>query len=425
MMKPLYIYNLFPRLYKNTEEWIKNIDHISDMGFNCIYINPFHYPGFSGSLYAPKDYYKYNPVFFTAGKSEEEHLKDFIAACNVRNIDVYMDLVVNHTSIDCILINEHKNWYLLLENGEIKRPGAWENGKYVTWGDLATFDLENSPDKANLWQYLLDMCTYYAGLGFKGFRCDAAYQVPNEFWFFLINSLRKKHPDTIFLAETLGCTPVQIQSISGCGFNYIFNSSKWWNFNESWCLEQYSLTRNIAPSISFPETHDTQRLFDELNGNETAFLQRLYFAALFSKGLMITSGFEYGFRKKLNVTSTTPEDWEKTGKDFSGKIKKILSIKNRLNPLNEESIIDVVDQQNWQNVFCFMKEWDFQRVMIIINKDLVKKQKINIPNAINLMRAEKLVDFSPESRIEGNMTSINFELNPGEVKIIAGEGKKS
>jgi starch synthase (maltosyl-transferring) len=140
---------------------------------------------------------------------------------------------------------------------------------------------------------------------------------------------------------------------------------------------------------------------------------------------MITSGFEYGFRKKLNVTSTTPEDWEKTGKDFSGKIKKILSIKNRLNPLNEESIIDVVDQQNWQNVFCFMKEWDFQRVMIIINKDLVKKQKINIPNAINLMRAEKLVDFSPESRIEGNMTSINFELNPGEVKIIAGEGKKS
>jgi starch synthase (maltosyl-transferring) len=420
-MKPLYIYNLFPRLYKNTEEWIKNIVHIKEMGFNCIYINPFHYPGFSGSLYAPKDYYKYNPIFFTNKKPEEEQLKDFINACSEEEIDVYMDLVVNHTSIDCVLINEHKDWYLLLEDGEIKRPGAWENGKYVTWGDLATFDLENSPDKRNLWQYLLDMCMHYADLGFKGFRCDAAYQVPNEFWFFLINSLRKKYPEIVFLAETLGCTPVQIQSISGCGFNYIFNSSKWWNFNESWCLEQYSLTRNIAPSISFPETHDTQRLFDEVLSNETAFLQRLYFEALFSKGFMITSGFEYGFKKKMNVTTTTPDDWENTGRDYSQKIRKILTVKNQLRPLNEESLIDVVDQQNWQNVFCFMKEWDFQRVMIIINKDLVNKQKVNIMNIVNLLKSDRLKDYSPENRIEGYISSMNMELSPGELKIISGE----
>ena len=420
-MKPLYIYNLFPRLYKNAGEWIKNIEKISDMGFNCIYINPFHYPGFSGSLYAPKDYYKYNPAFFTDEKSEEDQLKDFLKACSENNIDVYMDLVVNHTSIDCVLINEHKDWYLLLENGEIKRPGAWENGKYITWGDLATFDLENSPDKTNLWQYLLDMCMHYADLGFKGFRCDAAYQVPTEFWFFLINSLRKKYPDIIFLAETLGCTPVQVQSISGCGFNYIFNSSKWWNFNEPWCLEQYSLTRNIAPSISFPETHDTQRLFDETGGNEVAFMQRLYFEAIFSKGFMITSGFEYGFRKKLSVTSTTPDDWENTGKDFTKKIKKILEIKNKIHTLNEESVIEVIDQPNWQNIFCFMKEWDFQRVMIIINKDFENKQKFDFNNLNKLLKSDRLVDYSPEKRISGFITSLNIELNPGEIKIIAPE----
>ncbi len=33
------------------------------MGFNAVYINPFHYPGFSGSLYAVKDYYRLNPRF--------------------------------------------------------------------------------------------------------------------------------------------------------------------------------------------------------------------------------------------------------------------------------------------------------------------------------------------------------------------------
>ena len=58
--KPLYIYNLFPKLYKNVSAWTKQIKTIADMGFNMIYINPFHYPGFSGSIYAPKEYYKFN-----------------------------------------------------------------------------------------------------------------------------------------------------------------------------------------------------------------------------------------------------------------------------------------------------------------------------------------------------------------------------
>ena len=36
------------------------------MGFNWIFLNPIHYPGFSGSLYAVKDYYALNPLFVTA-----------------------------------------------------------------------------------------------------------------------------------------------------------------------------------------------------------------------------------------------------------------------------------------------------------------------------------------------------------------------
>ena len=78
-MKPLYIYNLFPKLYKNSKEWEKAIPKIAKMGFNTIYLNPLHYPGFSGSLYAPKDYYQYNPLFFTKTKPEEDQIKSFIA----------------------------------------------------------------------------------------------------------------------------------------------------------------------------------------------------------------------------------------------------------------------------------------------------------------------------------------------------------
>ena len=96
-MDALYIYNLYPRLYKNVKAWEKALPKIAKMGFNGIYLNPIHYPGFSGSLYAPKEYYTLNPLFFSKKGSEVEELKGFIAASNEKGIKVYLDLVVNHT----------------------------------------------------------------------------------------------------------------------------------------------------------------------------------------------------------------------------------------------------------------------------------------------------------------------------------------
>lgn len=417
-MDALFIYNLYPRLYKNIKSWISALPKISKMGFNSVYINPIHYPGFSGSLYAPKEYYKFNPLLFSKGSSEEEQIKEFIDACDKKGIKVFMDLVVNHTSIDSPLIQEHKNWYVL-ENGDVKRPGAWEDGKFITWGDLAQFNLDSSPDREALWKYLLDMCNYFIDLGFSGFRCDAAYQVPEDFWKYLIKNIKSSKSDTIFLAETLGCTPVQIQLLSNCGFDYIFNSSKWWDFNGSWCLEQYEMTRNIAPSISFPEGHDTERLFAETNKYTPKFLQRLYFSGLFSKGFMVTTGIEYGFTKRINTVNTNPDDWEETGLDFTENIKKLLDIKKALSPLSEESPIRVIDQVNWVNVFCFMKEWAGEKVIVIINKDPYNPQPLALQNIEGILSASDVTDYSIESRIKGTIKDFNGLLKPGEIKIFA------
>ncbi len=417
-METLLIYNLYPKLYKNVKAWEKSLTKIAGMGFNCIYINPIHYPGFSGSLYAPKEYYKYNPMFFSKEGNEEVELKSFISLCKEKGIKVFIDLVVNHTSIDSPLIKEHKDWYVL-ENGDVKRPGAWEDGKFITWGDLAEFNLEHSPDRKGLWEYLLGVCKHLLSLGFSGFRCDAAYQVPEEFWRYAIADLKKNFEGIYFLGETLGCTPVQIQSLSNCGFDYIFNSSKWWDYNGAWCLEQYEMTRKIAPSVSFPESHDTERLFTECGGNVARFLQKLYFEAVFSKGFMITTGLEYGFTKRINTVMTTSADWEETGRDYTDNIKKILDTKTALKPLSEESPIYIVDQSNWANVFCFVKEWEGQKVLIVLNKDTANNQWVGLPNLENVLGNTKVNDFSPEERITGDIKELNIQLKPGEMKIFA------
>lgn len=418
-MKSLYIYNIFPKLFKNINEWNDNLDRIKDMGFNCIFINSIHLPGFSKSIYAVKDHYNYNELFFIKNKPYEEQLKNFISNCKAKNLDIIMDLIINHTSKDSPLVTEHRDWYKADENNELIIPGVWQDGMMIKWNDLAVFDIESSPDKKNLWDYLLNIGRCFLKLGFTGFRCDAAYQINSEFWEFLISTLKKEFKNIIFLAETLGCTPGHIQSLSNCGFDYIYNSSKWWDFKEDWCLEQYDLNKNIAASISFPETHDTERLMSEVKNNTKIFLQRLYFAAIFSKGFMIPSGFEYGFKKKLHVVNTTSDDWEQTNEDYSSNIKKILNIKNSLAPLNEESPIEVIPQAN--HIFVFIKEWNNEKVLICINKDVKKSQKLKINNLEELLNIDMIKDYSPGNRINGHLSDLDIKLEPAELKIFASE----
>src|SRR3984893_10561544 len=71
MSEGLRIYNLFPTLAGPIAGWTRELPRIAAMAFNAVYINPFHYPGFSGSLYAVKDYYRLNPRFRGDAKGKD------------------------------------------------------------------------------------------------------------------------------------------------------------------------------------------------------------------------------------------------------------------------------------------------------------------------------------------------------------------
>jgi hypothetical protein len=44
------IYNLFPPLIGSVGQWKEHLPRIARMRFNWVFLNPFHLPGFSGSL---------------------------------------------------------------------------------------------------------------------------------------------------------------------------------------------------------------------------------------------------------------------------------------------------------------------------------------------------------------------------------------
>src|SRR6266699_37698 len=97
MREGLRIYNLFPTLAGPIAGWTAELPRIAGMGFNAVYVNPFHYPGFSGSLYAVKDYYRLNPRFRGNELDDDDALlRRFTDAARAHGLRVIMDLVVNH-----------------------------------------------------------------------------------------------------------------------------------------------------------------------------------------------------------------------------------------------------------------------------------------------------------------------------------------
>lgn len=337
------IYNLFPLLVGSTAEWEKHLPRIADMGFNWVFVNPFHYPGFSGSLYAVKDYYRLHPLFQgDSRESADTLLRRFVEAARGHGLQVMMDLVINHTAKDSLLAEEHPEWFAHEADGSIRSPFAADTDepdnveKRTVWGDLAEIDYENTPDRTGLIRYWQDLVRHYTKLGFAGFRGDAAYKVPGDVWEAVISAAREVDSDARFFAETLGCQPEEVEQLHGAGFDYLFNSSKWWDFRADWLLEQYEQFRHIAPSIAFPESHDTARLAAEAGGDERTSRLRYLFAAAFSTGVMLPVGYEYGFRKQPHVVETRPEDWEQPAFDISAFVTEVNRMKAATPLLNEE-----------------------------------------------------------------------------------------
>jgi starch synthase (maltosyl-transferring) len=310
----------------------------------------------------------------------------------------------------------------VLTSGGNLVEGTDENGKKVVWKDLAKFD-HRGRDREGLYQFFVAIVKFLIAQGFSGFRCDAAYQVPRMLWERLIGEIRKDHPEVRFFAETLGCQPEQTRETARAGFDYIFNSSKWWDFYSTWLMKQYVLTREIAPSIGFPESYDTARLAEELNGNLDGLKQRYLFTALFSAGVMMPMGFEYGFRKPLHVAKTRPEDWEETGVDLTAFITSVNGIKAEYAVFQEEAPTEI-DHDGNPDVLLMWKGsiQTKQEALLILNKDITNKQTFWANNLYDHVQTKApLFDVSPEYRLDYVPTPFHYDLRPGQGLVLITE----
>lgn len=418
------IYNLFPLLAGPFSQWTPHLRRAAELGFDWIFVNPIQTPGRSGSLYSIKDYFAINPTLLdpASSKKPEEQVRAMVKVAENLGLNMMVDLVINHCAYDSPLLQAHPDWFVR-ENGHIAHPSCEHEGQRVVWEDLAQFDHQGSPDREGLFRHCVAVVEYLCKLGFRGFRCDAAYQLPNDVWRRLIGAVRENWPDAVFVAETLGCSPEETRQTAEAGFNAIFNSSKWWDFSSDWLLEQYRLTRQVTPSISFPESHDTPRLMEESQGNVEALKQRYLFAALFSGGVMMPMGYEFGFRRPMHVVETRPEQWETTEVDLSGFIQHLNTVKARYPVFQEDGPVEVMGCDNPAVLVLRKQSAKGQgEALLVLNKDPWNRQHFQAEDLYRYVQSRPpLVDVSPEWPLDYLPTPFEFELSPGMGRVLVAE----
>ena len=187
------VYEVFPRVFSSKGDLdgvTAKLPALKTLGVNVIWLMPINpigqaqKKGTQGSPYAVRDYYAINPAYGT--KDDLHRLVDEAHRLHMR---VIVDIVANHTSFDSVMM-AHPTFYKRDAQGKVLSP--------YDWTDVAALDYTNP----QLRRYMTDMLLYWVrDFNLDGYRCDAAGEIPTDFWENARIELDRLHPGVLMIAE--------------------------------------------------------------------------------------------------------------------------------------------------------------------------------------------------------------------------------
>lgn len=170
----------------------KKLPELKELGVDVVWLMPV-YPigekgrkGTLGSYYAIKDYCAVNPEFGTL-----DDFDHFVQTAHDLGLKVIIDWVANHTSPDHPWVTgKPADWYV--------RDAEGNTIVEYDWTDIAKLNYGSKDMRAEMENSM----RFWLDRGIDGFRCDVAYQVPQDFWTEAFSKFRSEYSRRLyFLAE--------------------------------------------------------------------------------------------------------------------------------------------------------------------------------------------------------------------------------
>jgi len=338
-----------------------------------------------------------------------KEFKSLVKKAKEFDIEIAMDFALQ-AAPDHPYVEKFPQWFKWRPDGTIQ----YAENPPKKYQDILPLYFE-SGDWKNLWKELLEVALYWIEkVGIRVFRVDNPHTKPFYFWGWLIEQIKEKHPDVLFLSEAF-TRPKIMQQLAKQGFTQSYSYFTWRTTKHELIeyvneLTKTDLKNYFRPNF-WPNTPDINP-FHLQGATEATYLQRYFLAATLSSNtgiygpvfeFMVSDAIpgkeEYQNSEKYQIQHW---DWEK-----ENKLMRIISKINQArkdNPsLQQTNNIEFCDVDNDQ-LLAFYK-YDQNReneTLMIVNLDAyyMKQGTVKVPlKALGIPEGKQ---FVVEDLITGN-----------------------
>ena len=396
-------YELFPRSQSTVpgkhgtlRDVLRRLPELRDLGFDVLYFPPIHPIGLTNRKSknnAPEANHDDVGSPWAIGNWQGGHdtiepalgtLDDFrmlVGAVQAHGLEIALDLALN-CSPDHPYVQLHPHWFKHRADGSI----AFAENPPKKYQDVYPLDFDND-DWPVLWQEVHRIVIFWINQGVKIFRVDNPHTKPVGLWDWLINQVKRQHPEVIFLAEAF-TKPAMMKELAKIGFDQSYTYFTWRNSKAELIeylteLTTTEMVEYFRPNF-FANTPDILHAYLQ-KGGKPAFAIRLILAATLSPLYGIYSGFEFYENEPLHEGSEEYLNSEKyeikqRPNDMPGSLRPLIKLLNqtrRAHPaLQQLKNIHFHDIANY-NILCYSKTTDdcSDRLICVINLDTQRVQE--------------------------------------------------
>jgi starch synthase (maltosyl-transferring) len=424
-------YELFPRSFGGFEGVRAALPKLAELGFDVVYLPPVHPIGRSNR--------KGRNNALVAGRADPGSpwaigselggheavdpglgtLADFgrlVAEAKSLEIEIALDFAIQ-CSPDHPWLKEHPEWFNRRPDGTLK----YAENPPKRYQDIYNVNFDCA-DWKGLWAALRDVVLTWVDRGVTVFRVDNPHTKPVPFWEWLIDEVRRDHPEVVFLAEAF-TRPATMTTLAKAGFAQSYTYFTWKN-------TRFELLEFMGQLLDWSEYYrpnlfaNTPDILHEYlqRGGRPAFEARLVLAATLSPAYGIYSGFE-------NLESTPvregseeyldSEKYETKERSLEGPLLPLvarLNLARRENPaLQRLDNVTFLETEN-ERLFAFLKRTSDNAVIVVVNLDPLAAQEgvCLVPVSSGLPPAYRVRDLLAATDWTWHIGRNYVRLEPGQ-----------
>ncbi len=278
----------------------EHLDYAAAMGFDVVYLPPIHpigevnRKGPNNTLVAAAwDVGSPWAIGSRDGGHDTVHpqlgsvsdLRALVKRARELGLEVALDYALQ-AAPDHPWVSSHPEWFTTKPDGTI----AYAENPPKKYQDIYPLNFDNDPK--GLYAECLRVLQVWIDAGVKIFRVDNPHTKPLNFWQWLIATVKRKHPDVLFLAEAF-TRPAMMHELARIGFTQSYTYFTWRNTKQE--LETYATELVAAADYMRPNFFvNTPDILNEYlqHGGPGSFRIRAVLASMLSPTWGVYSGYE-------------------------------------------------------------------------------------------------------------------------------------